>query len=82
MVAKEADHGNQRSKKQQTEAVATLKAIEQQVIPPTANYLGPDPDCDLNHVPNEARRAVIRAALSHSLAFDGLNAVLAFKAAP
>ncbi len=62
------------------EAVATLKGMREKVVPPTANYLGPDPECDLDYVPNAARQAPIRAALSNSLAFGGLNAVLAFKA--
>ncbi len=60
------------------EAVATVKALERQVVPPTINYLGPDPECDLDHVPHTARRTPVRAALSNSLAFGGLNAVLAF----
>jgi len=57
------------------------KAMKDGVIPPTANYLEPDPACDLDYVPNEARKAPIRAALSNSFAFGGLNAVLAFRAA-
>ncbi|MGE3342313.1 MAG: beta-ketoacyl synthase [Vicinamibacterales bacterium] len=61
------------------EAVATVKTLEQQVVPPTINYLGPDPECDLDHVPHSARRTPVRAALSNSLAFGGLNAVLAFR---
>ncbi len=73
-------HGHALGATSALEAVATVKAIEQGVVPPTANYLGPDPDCDLDHVPNVARRARIRAALSNSLAFGGLNAVLGFKA--
>jgi nodulation protein E len=61
------------------EAVATIKAIEQGVVPPTANYQGPDPDCDLDCVPNTAQEVEIKGALSNSLAFGGLNAVLAFR---
>ena len=63
------------------EAVATLRALREGVVPPTMNYLGPDPACDLDYVPNEARRQPLRAALSNSFAFGGLNAVLAFRAA-
>lgn len=63
------------------EAVLVAKAMKDGVIPPTANYLEPDPACDLDYVPNEARKAPIRAALSNSFAFGGLNAVLAFRAA-
>ena len=61
------------------EAVATLMALRDGVVPPTMNYLGPDPACDLDYVPNEARRQPLRAALSNSFAFGGLNAVLAFR---
>lgn len=73
-------HGHALGAASAIEAVATIKAIEQRVVPPTANYLGPDPDCDLDHVPNTAREAPIRAALSNSMGFGGLNAVVAFKA--
>jgi nodulation protein E len=61
------------------ELVGTLMSIKQQVAPPTINYLGPDPECDLDYVPNEARPLKIDAALSNSFAFGGLNAVLAIK---
>jgi nodulation protein E len=73
-------HGHALGAASALEAVATVKAIQDGVVPPTANYLGPDPDCDLDHVPNTARKAKIRAALSNSLAFGGLNAVVAFRA--
>jgi nodulation protein E len=59
------------------EFVAAVMAIRDGIVPPTMNYLGPDPDCDLDYVPNEARRMPIRAILSNSFAFGGLNAVLA-----
>jgi len=61
------------------ELVATVMALRDQVAPPTMNYLGPDPACDLDYVPNEARRRPIRAALSNSFAFGGLNAVIAVR---
>jgi nodulation protein E len=73
-------HGHALGAASALEAVATIKAIEQGVVPPTANYLGPDPECDLDHVPNTARKAKVHAALSNSLAFGGLNAVVAFRA--
>ncbi len=50
-------------------------------MPPTANFTRPDPECDLDVVPNEARRLEVEAALSSSFAFGGLNAVLAFRRA-
>ena len=59
------------------EFVAAIMAIRDGIVPPTMNYLGADPDCDLDYVPNEARRMPIRAILSNSFAFGGLNAVLA-----
>jgi nodulation protein E len=61
------------------ELVAALGAIAEGVVPPTINYLGPDPECDLNVVPNTAQQRPVRAALSNSFAFGGLNAVLAVK---
>ena len=62
------------------ELVATLMSIREGVVPPTINYLGPDPACDLDCVPNVAREMRVDAALSNSFAFGGLNAVLAVKA--
>ena len=59
------------------ELIAAIMAIRDGIVPPTMNYLGPDPDCDLDYVPNEARRMPVRAVLSNSFAFGGLNAVLA-----
>ena len=62
------------------EAVATILALGQKVLPPTANYTRPDPACDLDVIPNQVRPQEVEAALSNSFAFGGLNAVLAFKA--
>jgi nodulation protein E len=61
------------------EAVATILALEQGLLPPTANFTEPDPQCDLDVIPNEARPAKIECAVSNSFAFGGLNAVLAFR---
>jgi nodulation protein E len=60
------------------EAVATVLALLKQELPPTANFLEADPDCDLDCVPNASRRARLSAALSNSFAFGGLNASLVF----
>jgi len=61
------------------ELVATLLGMRESVAPPTIGYLGPDPACDLDYVPNAARPMRIDAALSNSFAFGGLNAVLAVR---
>jgi nodulation protein E len=61
------------------EAVATVLALETGILPPTANFNEPDPECDLDVVPNRPREARVEAALSNSFAFGGLNAVLAFR---
>jgi nodulation protein E len=61
------------------EGVATALALDRGILPPTANYLGPDPECDLDVIPNQARPRECGAALSNSFAFGGLNAVLAFR---
>ncbi len=60
------------------EAIVCLMAIRHGVLPPTINYLLPDPECDLDYVPNEARRAEVRSALSNSFGFGGHNASLVF----
>jgi nodulation protein E len=60
------------------EAAATALTLHNQVAPPTANFEAADPECDLDVIPNVARRMPIRAAISNSFAFGGLNAVLVF----
>lgn len=61
------------------EIIATVLAVEKGVVPPTINYEHPDPDCDLDYVPNTAREVGIRAALSNSLGFGGHNVSLLVK---
>jgi 3-oxoacyl-[acyl-carrier-protein] synthase II len=56
-------------------------AVAEDIAPPTINYEEPDPECDLDYVPNEARAMPIRAALSNSFGFGGQNASLIFGAA-
>jgi nodulation protein E len=60
------------------EALATLGAIQEATVPPTINFLSPDPDCDIDVTPNTPRRKPIGAAVSNSFAFGGLNVSLAF----
>ena len=62
------------------EAVATVKTIQEGIIPPTINYEHPDPDCDLDYTPNKAVEYPIKVAISNSFGFGGTNACLAFKA--
>ncbi|MFZ3217782.1 MAG: beta-ketoacyl-[acyl-carrier-protein] synthase family protein [Candidatus Acidiferrales bacterium] len=64
------------------EAIATIMALYHGILPPTANYNERDPECDLDYIPNQARVVRVEAALSNSFAFGGLNAVVAFRAAP
>ncbi|GLQ90073.1 beta-ketoacyl-[acyl-carrier-protein] synthase family protein [Dyella flagellata] len=64
------------------ELIAVIGALRNGIVPPTLNYLGPDPACDLDYVPHEARAMTVRAALSNSFAFGGLNAVVALRQAP
>jgi 3-oxoacyl-(acyl-carrier-protein) synthase len=61
------------------EAIACIKALEEGIIPPTINYEIPDPECDLDYVPNQARRANLRAVMTNSFGFGGHNATLIFK---
>jgi len=61
------------------EAIACILAIENGILPPTINYENPDPDCDLDYVPNVARQVAIETAMSNSFGFGGHNATLIFK---
>lgn len=61
------------------EAIATIKTIETGWIHPTINYEYPDPQCDLDYVPNKARQANVRVAMSNSFGFGGHNAIIIFK---
>jgi 3-oxoacyl-[acyl-carrier-protein] synthase II len=61
------------------EAIACIRAIEEGVLPPTINYEFPDPECDLDYVPNRARQAPVRTAMSNSFGFGGHNATLIFR---
>ncbi|MDT5295212.1 MAG: 3-oxoacyl-[acyl-carrier-protein] synthase, partial [Acidobacteriota bacterium] len=61
------------------EAVFSVLAIHEGVLPPTVNYVNPDPECDLDYVPNEPREANITYALSNRFGFGGTNAALLFK---
>ena len=61
------------------EAIATAFALHHGVLPPTINYEKPDPECDLDYVPNQARRQEVEVALSNAFGFGGTNATLALK---
>ena len=61
------------------EAIASVLAVKEGIVPPTIGYQEPDPECDLDYVPNQAREAQIDLALSASLGFGGHNAYLAFR---
>ena len=61
------------------EAVFSILALYNNILPPTINYMTPDPECDLDYIPNEPRPAVVNYALSNSFGFGGTNACLIFK---
>ena len=61
------------------EAIASVLAVKEGIVPPTIGYQEPDPECDLDYVPNQARQAQVDLALSASLGFGGHNAYLAFR---
>ena len=63
------------------ELIAAIGALREGIIPPTANFIDADPECDLDYVPNVAREKSVRAVLSNSFAFGGLNAVVAISRA-
>ena len=64
------------------EAGITALAIKHQIIPPTINYEVPDPECDLDYIPNEARKANVDISLSNSFGFGGHNVSLIFRKGP
>ncbi|MBZ5725086.1 MAG: beta-ketoacyl-[acyl-carrier-protein] synthase family protein [Acidobacteriia bacterium] len=74
-------HGHALGAAAALECLATMLALRDGVLPPTANFTEPDPDCDLDVIPNHARCAQVEYALSNSFAFGGLNAVLALRKA-
>ena len=61
------------------EAIACVRALEEGILPPTINYEHPDPDCDLDYVPNQARTAQAQVAMSNSFGFGGHNATIVLK---
>jgi 3-oxoacyl-[acyl-carrier-protein] synthase II len=61
------------------EAGISVLALRDQILPPTVNYENPDPECDLDYVPNQSRKAAVEYALSNSFGFGGTNASLIFK---
>jgi 3-oxoacyl-[acyl-carrier-protein] synthase II len=61
------------------EAIATVLAMHHGVLPPTMNYETPDPECDLDYVPNQPRKQDVEVALSNAFGFGGTNAILAFR---
>ena len=61
------------------EAIVTVLALQQGILPPTINYDTPDPDCDLDYVPNTARKTQVDVAISNGFGFGGTNATLAFR---
>jgi nodulation protein E len=74
-------HGHALGAAAALECLATVLALRDGVLPPTVNYSEPDPDCDLDVIPNQARIAQVEYAISNSFAFGGLNAVLALRRA-
>ncbi|SFS51653.1 beta-ketoacyl-ACP synthase II [Marininema halotolerans] len=72
-------HGHMLGAAGGVEAIITALALKEGILPPTINYEHPDPECDLDYVPNEARKVQVRAALSNSLGFGGHNATIVLK---
>ncbi len=72
-------HGHAIGASSALELIATTLALQYSTIPPTINFLTPDPQCDLDYVPNDARSHAFQIALSNSFAFGGLNATIVLK---
>ena len=81
MSSTKSMHGHALGAAAALECLAVALALRDGVLPPTANYRVPDPDCDLDVIPNQARAAQVEYAISNSFAFGGLNAVLALRKA-
>ena len=75
-------HGHALGAAAALECLAAAIALDRGILPPTANYSEPDPDCDLDVIPNSARKQQVEYAMSNSFAFGGLNAVLILKRFP
>ena len=67
-----------RSKAPALEAAVAVQVLLDGILPPTINYTTPDPDCDLDYVPNQARKADVKHVMSNSFGFGGHNATLIF----
>jgi 3-oxoacyl-[acyl-carrier-protein] synthase II len=74
-----AMHGHLMGAAGTLEAIAAVQVVRTGIIPPTINYEVPDPDCDLDYVPNEARQADVRVSMSNSVGLGGHNACVLFK---
>ncbi len=74
-------HGHALGAAGAVELIAAIGALRHGIVPPTANFIDPDPACDLDYVPNTAREKAVDAVLSNSFAFGGLNSVVALKKA-
>jgi 3-oxoacyl-[acyl-carrier-protein] synthase II len=61
------------------ESIFTVLAMRDNTLPPTINYEYPDPECDLDYVPNQARYQTVRTAMSNAFGFGGTNATLIFR---
>ncbi len=73
-------HGHALGASAGLELALTIRALQEQIAPPTINFLDFDPRCPIDAVPNEARGVEIRTAMSNSFAFGGINAVLIVRA--
>jgi 3-oxoacyl-[acyl-carrier-protein] synthase II len=64
------------------ELITSIMALRRGVLPPTINYETPDPDCDLDYVPNQARKQDVEVALSNAFGFGGTNATIVLRKYP
>ena len=62
-----------------TETIACVKAVEEDILPPTLNQIEKDPECDLDFVPNESRKSTVNVAMCNAFGFGGQNASLIIK---